>query len=196
MIFRACIVCFFLTIVSTGVCQHRPDLKSVSVKDATGKERQINLPVEKPFVLLLLGTDCPITQKYVPTLLSLKREFAGKIEIIGIFPNQTTVEEMNAFVADYKLSLACYIDQRTEVVRALNATVTPEAFLFDQHRKQVYSGAIDNWFYKLGSYRTRPSKHYLRNAIRSSLNGTVTETARIEPIGCLISRPRNGHEHH
>ncbi len=177
-------------------------LTSAPLIDTKDSPLNLSFPEEKPVVILILGSDCPITQKYVPTIESLKTSFDGVAGFIGIFPNQYSAAEVATFVEEYQISFPCYIDRDGQVIELIQARVTPEAFLLSADRTLLYGGAIDNWFYKLGSYRTKVTSHYLREAMRSHLAGDEIKTVRTEAIGCPVpqkgqrANPSGSHSHH
>lgn len=176
-------------------------ISSASLRDLSDQPVLLTLSEKTPTVFLLLGTDCPITQKYIPTIESLNKSFDVAVNFIGIFPGQYSSAEVEAFVKEYNVSFPCYVDHQMDVIGLLDATITPEAFLLSPSLVIVYAGAIDNWFYKLGSYRTKVTKHYLADAIRGHLAGSRISTARTKAIGCPISQKKSqdnssSHSHH
>ena len=172
--------------------QDTSDLRSASLRDRENKPAHLSLPDKIPAAILILGTDCPITQKYIPTLETLYRSFNRRVAFIGVFPNQYTAADVAAFVDEYRISFPCYVDHKMEVVGILDAAVTPEAFLINPEWDVVYAGAIDNWFYKLGSYRAKVTKHYLNDAINSLLAGDRIVLRRTDAIGCPV--PQSDHD--
>ena len=196
MVPRISLLLLLLITSISGFSQPLDRLEAATVIDFRGQRTKLPLPSGQPVVILTLGVDCPITQKYVPTLNNLKTIFGKEMAFIGIFPKEFSVEEMNSFVDEYKLSLPCFIDQEMHVSDLLNAKVTPEAFLLSPERAKLYTGAIDNWFYKLGSYRSKPTHHYLRDALTSALKGKTIVVTRTEAIGCPIAKSTGHHKHH
>lgn len=176
-------------------------ISSASLHDLSDQPVRLILSEKMPTVFLLLGTDCPITQKYIPTIENLKKSFNGAVRFIGIFPKQYSAAEVEAFVKEYNVSFPCYVDHQMDVIGMLEATITPEAFLLSPLLDILYAGAIDNWFYKLGSYRTKVTKHYLADAIRGHLAGSRITTTRTNAIGCPIPGKEStgdstSHSHH
>ncbi len=140
---------------------------------------------QRPAVLIYLASECPISQKYCKTL----REMAGEypdIAFVGIFTKWEKVAEMNSFGNDYGLDFPLLLDREHQLLKKLNATVTPEAFLLDAQGTVLYHGAIDNWFYALGRNRPFPTENYLRDAIEAMRNGLEVPVAATEAIGCVI----------
>lgn len=191
---------FFYCLVSLSVSGQRSmDLGEIVVTRPGSGAVKLGLPEDRPFVVFVLGADCPISQKYIPAIKALHEQFGGRVDFVGIFPAYFTVAEVTAFINDYGLTIPCYIDQDMKAIDWLQATVTPEAFLFSPGRERRYAGAIDNWFYDLGRYRQEATDYYLKDAIASVLNGAVLKATATEAIGCLIQRnspsPEHSHQH-
>lgn len=186
-----------LPALKTAYCQDLSLLDSVRVIDPSNKTTALNLPTNKHVVLFVLGTDCPITQKYVPTIKKLKQQFGG-VTFAGIFPKQFTSGELARFIKEYELTIPCFIDPDMQIIKLLGASVTPEVFLINSNRRIVYAGAIDNWFFSLGKYRTNITKHYLRDAIAALSDGREIKLPRTEAIGCPLPREKDDKEirHH
>jgi hypothetical protein len=74
-------------------------------------------------------------------------------------------------------------DPGGEFVRALNATRTPQAFLFDDRDQLVYVGAIDD----SPSGPGRVETPYLRKALDAVINDTTVTPARKNALGCALT---------
>jgi thiol-disulfide isomerase/thioredoxin len=141
---------------------------------------------EKPKVIVFFSLECPICQKYVPELNRIYNEYSSRIAFEVIIPEKSEGKLISKFVSEYNVNFTIDIDKKRRT-RTLNPEVTPEVFLFDAKGRLVYQGAIDNWFYELGNYRSEPTEFYLRNALESLLHGEVPKVVRTKAIGCIIS---------
>lgn len=172
-------------------------LSEIPVTDLHNRITRLDTPGNKTFIIVVLGSDCPISQKYIPTLNDLEKSFQDEVTIIGIFPSHFSMEEVKTFRDEYALKFSCFIDHDMQVIDHLRAKVTPEVFLFTPDMKLQYSGAIDNWFYELGKYRAEVTHHYLKDAVVSVRDGKKIPIAKTEAIGCLIQQTKKpGKSHH
>jgi thiol-disulfide isomerase/thioredoxin len=193
---------FLFAITSHALGQDLQDLNAAVVLDTKSREIKPAFQPGKAILILVLGTDCPITQKYAPTVKSLMDLYAEDINFIGIFPNQFSAKEVADFTGEYGISFPCYIDVHMTVVHLLGAKVTPEAFLISPDFKQLYSGAIDNWFYKLGNYRKNITEKYLTDAIQAYVAKKPVKITKTTAIGCPLPQQQTGgsihkgHDHH
>ncbi len=143
---------------------------------------------EKGTVLLFLDPDCPVSQKYGATIRKLSANFDSKgIQVIAIYPVvHITAERIHNFAQEYGFDFTHLLDPRMQLTKAIQASVTPEAFLLDQSGEVLYQGAIDNWFYELGRYRRVVSKHYLLDAVEAYTQQQTIEPNKTAAIGCMI----------
>jgi hypothetical protein len=68
----------------------------------------------------------------------------------------------------------------------MNASITPEVYVFDSSRTCKYHGAIDNWAYELGKKRPVITEHYLTVSLDKLISGEEIETPYAKPVGCFI----------
>lgn len=73
-------------------------------------------------------------------------------------------------------------DEDQDVIRALGATKTPEAFLFNSKRELVYKGAIDDCW----ENEHAVTRVYLEDALECTLDGIDVDYPEIPAVGCSI----------
>ncbi len=139
-------------------------------------------------LVIFLGTDCPISQKYMYTLRELYDEFGDNVAIYGLVPKNFNEEQIIGFKTDYRVPFKLIRDDENRYSGIMNATVTPEVFLFDRFGYVHYDGAIDNWFFALGRNRLKPTEHYLKDAISQVLASKTVDVKHKDAIGCLIEK--------
>jgi hypothetical protein len=144
-------------------------------------------------VTVFFGLDCPISQKYVPRLNELVKEYSS-FRWEFLIPTEVKKKEINTFRKEYEPGFALDVDPSMEKTMKLGVTVTPEVVVADAAGQVLYQGAIDNWFYELGRYRQFITEHHLTNALDAIAAGKPVPVTRTEPIGCLIQMPV--HHHH
>lgn len=137
------------------------------------------------YVLMFLGTDCPISQKYGNTLRELPETYSD-ITFYGIVPHHFSEKEMIQYKKEYNLPFSMYRDEHNKVAKICKATITPEVFLIDGDGNVYYDGAIDNWFYALGKSRFQPTQFYLKEAIEEVQNLQPVSVPHADAVGCMI----------
>lgn len=142
-------------------------------------------------VVVFLSPWCPISQKYIPTLNAIYEEYASRdVEFFALMPGKVAAKERKKFVDDFKVKFPVIPDKKFRWAASMDAAITPEVFLFDHNDSLQYRGAIDNWFYDLGRYRSEPTDHYLINAVQAVLAGKTPAIKSTEATGCSIQLPQ------
>ncbi len=143
---------------------------------------------EKPTVVIFITTDCPIANGYAPEINRIHSKYSRKgvqITLVHVDPDlshRSAVEHAK----DYSLTPPIILDPTHELVSKVEATITPEAAVYDSSGKRIYLGRIDNRYSGLGDRRNTVTEHNLRFAIDSALSGKPVEDAKTKAIGCLI----------
>jgi hypothetical protein len=146
---------------------------------------------EKGFltVLLFSAVDCPISNRYAPTLRKLIRGMEGKpVHFSLVYPEP----EIQQFKIEEHLELFRYPcegrpDPNFELVKLTGATVTPEAVVIDSVGKVVYRGRIDNRHKEFGKSRPKATTRDLGDAIEAVLAGKPVHEPFRPAVGCYIS---------
>jgi len=139
-------------------------------------------------VLLFVRTDCPISNRYAPLLQKLSEKFRGKADFWLVYPDrEQTASQIRAHLKDFHYSIPALRDTRHALVKRAQATITPEAAVFDPAGRPVYHGRIDNWYADFGRSRPAPTTHELDDAISAALGGKTVTPDHANPIGCYIS---------
>lgn len=139
-------------------------------------------------VLLFVRTDCPISNRYAPFLQKLSEKFRGKAEFWLVYPDRAeTAPQIKAHLRDYHYSIAALRDTDHSLVRRAQATITPEAAVFDSSGRLLYHGRIDNWYEDFGRSRPTATTHELDDAITSAIASKLIYPDHANAVGCYIS---------
>jgi thioredoxin-related protein len=137
-------------------------------------------------VLMFIAPDCPLC-KTMSTPFSELAQAYPDIQFLAVYSGKHYEPmEINMFATETKLKAHIFRDYEYEVAHQLGATVTPEFFLIDSSANIIYRGAMDDRILELGSYKQQWNKHYLRDAIETTLAGKKPSVAKTEPIGCVL----------
>jgi peroxiredoxin len=139
-------------------------------------------------VFIFLSPECPLCRNYSTRINELQNEFENDTTIFvgvvgGTFYSRNEISE---FLIRHKLRLPLLLDPKFELVKALNASITPEVFLMLPDGNVGYQGAIDNWAISLGQKRLAPSEHYLREALISLNQNKPISITKTSAVGCFI----------
>jgi hypothetical protein len=140
-------------------------------------------------IFLFVRTDCPITNRYAPELQRIASEFAQRsVEFWLVYPDPAeTVAAIKGQIAEYKLPGKPMRDPHHKLVARSQATVSPQAAVFDSGGHLMYSGRIDDRYVDLGKSRPAAQVHDLEAAITAVLSGKTVKLSRTRAIGCYLA---------
>ena len=140
-------------------------------------------------VLIFVRTDCPISNRYAPTLQKLAAEHAGKARFWLVYPDKSeSASDIERHLRQYNYQQISGVrDPEHDLVKAAQAQITPEAAVFDKNSHLIYHGRIDNWYQSFGHARSAPTTHELDDAINAALEGKPVPAAETKAVGCYIA---------
>ena len=142
----------------------------------------------KVVVLIFVRVDCPISNRYSPTIQKISRENAGRVAFWLVYPDRSeSAEQIRKHEKEFGYELPALRDVQRSLVVESHARTTPEAAVFDGNRKLVYHGRIDNLFEDFGRARPVPTTHELEDAIHAALDRKEVANASVPGVGCYIS---------
>lgn len=143
-------------------------------------------------VLLFHSVQCPISDRYVPTIKRLDQAFGrvDRLKIHLVFPN---ANESDAAVEDYlatrNLELPVVRDGIGLLAGRVGAQVTPEAVVLQPGASGpvvVYRGRYDDRYTELGKSRPRATVNFLENVLSALVAGERVEFEDTKAVGCYI----------
>jgi len=146
----------------------------------------------KIVVLIFVRVDCPISNRYAPTIQGIERrarlENAGRVAFWLVYPDRSeSVEQIRKHQKEFGYDLPALRDVQRSLVAESHAQTTPEAAVFDANRKLMYHGRIDNLYEDFGRARPAATTHELEDAIHAALDGKEVANASVPSVGCFIS---------
>lgn len=164
-----------------GIGRRLPDLPLL---DSNG--RHLTLP-PRTTILALFSPVCPISRKLGPELARLEKESAEKgfsLFLVNTLPS-AHAETIDRFLTDFDLACPVIHDGSADLLHALAATSTTEAFILDAARTLVYRGAVNDQ-YGLGYAKDQPTRTYLRDALADLAAGRTVKIAATTAPGCAL----------
>lgn len=165
-----------------------PDFKLMNVD---GREVALADFAGKPALLVMfMCNHCPFVVHVADELARLGSEYMGRgVAVVGINSNDTAThpadspERMVAEAEERGYAFPYLFDETQEVAKSFRAACTPDFFLFDQDRKLVYRGQLDDS--RPGSGVPVTGKD-LRAALDSVLGGKKPADEQRASLGCNI----------
>lgn len=143
----------------------------------------------KAVVAVVLGTECPLNNAYLPILAGLHKEYSPRgVAFVGINSNShDTPARILAHARANKIPFPVLKDTANVVADQLGAKRTPEAFVLDPAGKILYHGRIDDQI-GIGYRRKEATRRDLAVALDETLAGKAVSRAYVEPAGCIVAR--------
>ena len=142
----------------------------------------------KVVVLIFVRTDCPISNRYAPTVQQLAARRADQAIFFLVYPSRKeTPEAIRRHEKDFGYSLAAIRDPQHILVKQSAAQITPEAAVFNASGRLVYHGRIDNLYEDFGHVRKTATSHELADAIEAAIAGKSLVGSATPAVGCYIS---------
>jgi hypothetical protein len=152
---------------------------------------QLAPPGSRAVVLFFAASDCPISNRYIPEIERLDREFTPDgVHFWWVYPNpDDTAQVVRRHDEQFDIHADAVLDTQQRLTTMARATITPEVAVFVPAAgglREVYRGRIDNRSVSLGQERPSATRHDLEDAIRALIaNRSVPEPGG-PPVGCSI----------
>ena len=142
-------------------------------------------------VLFFAASDCPISNRYIPDLQRLAKQFEPLgVRVWFVYPNPgDDAKVVRAHDLEFAITANTALDTSQTLTRMAQVTVTPEAAVFvpqGTSLHEVYRGRIDDRYLALGNERPQAMHHDLEEAIRAVLGDKPVPQPAGPPIGCSI----------
>jgi len=186
MMLRARMMALFCW-TSTALCASQPfgvDLNGHPID-------RLAPPGSPAIVLFFAASDCPISNRYVPEIERIEREFkpAG-VRFWWVYPNpEETPEAVRHHQQQFDIHADVVLDNRQRLTAIAHATITPEAAILVSSGtalREVYRGRIDDRYLSLGQERPSANRHDLEDALHALLANRPIPAPGGPPVGCSI----------
>lgn len=169
-------------------CSAFPQTVDASVVDLDGHPADpFRLAGSKIVVLLFIRTDCPISNRYAPTIQELSAHYAGRAAFFLVYPIKSeTPGQIRQHLQDYGYHLPAFRDPGLTLARVSQVRITPEVAVFSPARKLLYHGRIDDWYVEFTRARHAPTTHDLVDTLDAAVSGRPVPSASTPAVGCYI----------
>ena len=144
-------------------------------------------------VIYFWSATCPCVRACESfTFTPLARRYKGQITFYAVASNGYDLhlphDELVHQVAGRHLPFPVLRDDTHAVAQALDARITPQAFLLDGENHVLFAGVPDDSRrYEAQTGKWGVSQTYLAQAIRQALAGQPITVARVKDQGCIIA---------
>lgn len=147
----------------------------------------------RAIVLYFIASDCPISNRTLPEMIRIEREFSSRrVRFYFVYPNTTeTPATIRAHRSDYGIpESAILADSHQSLAKLASANTTPEAAILiadHQSLNPIYTGRIDDRYISLGTERPAATHHDLETAITAVLANHPVPPPGGPPVGCAFT---------
>lgn len=140
-------------------------------------------------LIYIVCNHCPYTEPLWDRFVEIA-DFAKKVDVgvVAINPNihpnypEDSPAHMLDKIKEHKISFPYLIDADQSVSKSLNATCTPETFLFDNQGKLYYHGRVDDSWQDA----SKVTKEELRDALMLLFSVKEPPKEQVPSKGCSI----------
>jgi mono/diheme cytochrome c family protein len=163
-----------------------------TLRDLRGGRRALHgFTGKKALVLAFLGTECPLSNLYLPGLLDLEKQYRPKqVQFLAVYPNEhEDLDQVAVHAYDRRVPFPVLKDVGQKLADALGVTRVPAVVVLDGDFTLRYRGRIDDQ-YGVSFRRPKATRPDLAEALEDVLAGRPASVAETEADGCLLDRPR------
>lgn len=143
----------------------------------------------KILVVIFTCNHCPYAIALEDRIIAIQNDYHAKgVKLVAINPNdernypEDSFEMMKVRAKEKQFPFPYLRDETQEVAAAYNAACTPDPFVFDEERKLVYNGRVDdNW-----KDSTGVTRQDLRTVLDSILEMSPIPFEPVPAMGCSI----------
>jgi len=142
----------------------------------------------KGLLIIFMCNHCPYVKAKIDAIKQIHEKFNENIALIGINSNDSTeypddsFENMKKIANEKGIKFDYLVDEKQDIAKKYGAICTPDPFLFDENRKLIFHGRIDN---AMNPDAIATEKTMISN-IQKFLNGDKIEKDFEPSIGCSI----------
>lgn len=151
-------------------------------------------PGARAVVLVFVAPDCPISNRYIPTLNQLATEFGSRgITFWAVYADPAvSVATVRAHQKEYGFTLPALRDPDHVLVKLTHAKVTPEVTVYlpgppPRPGTWVYRGRIDDLYQDFGRARPAAVVHDLQDVLAAILAGSPPAPRTTRAVGCYLT---------
>jgi mono/diheme cytochrome c family protein len=163
---------------------------SNSLRDVRGNRRALHgFTGHKALVLAFLGSDCPVSNVYLPGLLALEKQYRPKqVQFLAVYPNEhEDLDQVAMHAYDRDIPFPVLKDFGQRLADSLGVTRVPTVVVLDGEFVLRYRGRVDDQ-YGVAARRPQATRADLAQALDEVLAGKPASVPETEADGCLLNR--------
>jgi thiol-disulfide isomerase/thioredoxin len=160
-----------------------------TLRDVRGNRRALRSFGDRAVVVAFVGTDCPLSNLYLPALVELEKRYRPRhVQFLAVYPNESEdLDQVAAHASDRDVPYPVLKDCGQRLADALGVRRVPAVALLDGDGVLRYRGRVDDR-YGPGYRRDQATRDDLAQALDEVLAGKPVSVAETEADGCLLDR--------
>ena len=142
----------------------------------------------KGLLVIFMCNHCPYVKAKIDAIKQIHEKFNENIAVVGINSNDSieypddSFENMKKIANENGMKFDYLVDDKQDVAKMYGAVCTPDPFLFDEDRKLIFHGRIDNAM----NPDATATENIMQNNLKKFLAGEKIEKDFDPSIGCSI----------
>ena len=142
----------------------------------------------KGLLIIFMCNHCPYVKAKIDAIKQIHEKFNEKIALVGINSNDSieytddSFESMKKVANEKGMKFDYLVDDKQDVAKRYGAVCTPDPFLFDENRKLIFHGRIDNAM----NPDATATENTMQDNLAKFLAGEKIEKDFDPSIGCSI----------
>ena len=142
----------------------------------------------KGLLIIFMCNHCPYVKAKIDAIKQIYEKFNENIAVVGINSNDSieypddSFENMKKIADEKGIKFDYLVDDKQDVAKRYGAVCTPDPFLFDEDRKLIFHGRIDNAM----NPDATATENTMQNNLKKFLAGEKIEKDFDPSIGCSI----------
>ena len=142
----------------------------------------------KGLLIIFMCNHCPYVKAKIDAIKQIHEKFNEKIALVGINSNDSieypddSFESMKKVANEKGMKFDYLVDDKQDVAKRYGAVCTPDPFLFDENRKLIFHGRIDNAM----NPDATATENTMQDNLEKFLAGEKIEKDFDPSIGCSI----------
>jgi peroxiredoxin len=161
---------------------------SNSLRDLHGSIRSLeSFKDQSAIVIAFLGTDCPVSNLYLPGLIDLEKKFRSKkVQFLAVYPHESEdLDQIAVHSYDRNVPFLVLKDVHHKLADSLGITRVPTVAVLDGQFTLRYRGRVDDQ-YGVAHRKDKTDRADLALAIEEVISGVKVSVAETEADGCLL----------
>jgi peroxiredoxin len=142
----------------------------------------------KGLLVIFMCNHCPYVKAKIEAIKEIHEKFNENIAVVGINSNDSieypddSFESMQKVASEKGIKFDYLVDEKQDVAKIYGAVCTPDPFLFDEDRKLIFHGRIDNAM----NPDATATENTMQDNLKKFLAGEKIEKDFDPSIGCSI----------